>query len=542
MNKTTIRKYTDRTLFVATLLLFFLYIGIFFYLNMFKYTQHVDSDIAAEALLGREIWLSKDLTPDTWISSTERRVVSVPMVASVFYGITGSMTFSMGLACVLCGALVLLSFAFMLKSCHVSSSGILLALLAICALPINSLINDGQMVPFFTLLVFLFAEYYAFHCIFLFLCITFYMKLLQDQGDLQPQKRFVRIACWLFLLCFCAGLSLGGMRCLQVVLLPLAVCEALILLHESSLLRHPIPKKRLIPSFFIFSLLAVGLLAKLYPTNVDYPVYLQDAKGIISRLTDTVPTAILKCLGIDGNCRVNSFAALMQLGIIAFGVLMAYGLLILFGKKSAPDELRPDFSQKYVLWALLSSFLLTVFIEIITTAAAMEYYFFTIWFILAVILAQLHTKLSEKAPRFCRIITLFVCTFAVCNVFYTYRDCVTVTDNLKDYEEVIDYMDSREISCGYAQFWDASRISLMTDGRITMGHCRNMADLHMYWWLTSTKWYVPNLPEEMPTAYIVAVDEKDSFVSQFEEPVVTLGFENDRFAVYTSEYNLVPMD
>ena len=46
----------------------------------------------------------------------------------------------------------------------------------------------------------------------------------------------------------------------------------------------------------------------------------------------------------------------------------------------------------------------------------------------------------------------------------------------------------------------------------------------------------------MPTAYVVCVEDKEAFVNQFEAPsVVTLGFENERFAVYTSDYNLVPM-
>lgn len=42
------------------------------------------------------------------------------------------------------------------------------ALLVLCALPINGFRNEGQMVPFVALLLFLFAEYYVFHGIFCF--------------------------------------------------------------------------------------------------------------------------------------------------------------------------------------------------------------------------------------------------------------------------------------------------------------------------------------------------------------------------------------
>lgn len=64
--------------------LLLIYLGVFCYLNLYKYAQHVDSDIAAEALLAREIWTEKDIAPDDWISSTERRIIGMPTVASVF--------------------------------------------------------------------------------------------------------------------------------------------------------------------------------------------------------------------------------------------------------------------------------------------------------------------------------------------------------------------------------------------------------------------------------------------------------------------------
>jgi hypothetical protein len=81
--------------------LLLIYLGVFCYLNLCKYAQHVDSDIAAEALLAREIWVEKDITPNDWISSTERRIIGMPTVAAVFYGITGSMQTAAGITCVL---------------------------------------------------------------------------------------------------------------------------------------------------------------------------------------------------------------------------------------------------------------------------------------------------------------------------------------------------------------------------------------------------------------------------------------------------------
>lgn len=532
----------DRVLLAAVCLLLFLYMGIFAYLNLAKYTQHVDSDIAVDAMLAREIWVEKDLTPDSWIASTERLVIGVPALSSLFYGMSGSMVFSMGISCVIVGGLLLTSIAFTLKRCKISRLGIATALLALCALPINGLRNDGQMVPFVMLLWFLFADYYALHSVCLFLCIAFYLYLRENTLPTERSGRIRFILGWLVLLALCGGLALGGMRCLQVVILPLTVWELLLLFFESNHMSRKIQKYRWLASGFILSLLAVGILAKLYPTNVDYPMFIQSSGGMMDRLIHDVPAAVLECLGIAGNCALNSFAALMQLGILAALALAIYGLFFLFGRGAESEGPRMNFSQKMLIQALAISFLLTVVIEVVTNAETAHNYFFVVWFVLITVFAVLITHFEKTSPPFARLIAGCVCIFAICNFFYTYRNCMKVGDNLREYEEVIAYMEAEKIDHGYAEFWDASRICIMTDGDITMGHCYQMEDLRMYWWTTSTKWYVPNLPREMPTAYVVHREDKEAFEAQFvNTAIVTLGFENEKFAVYTSDYNLVPM-
>ncbi len=541
---TTFKKRSPASLLLmaAVCLLLIVYMGIFLYLNMYKYTQHVDSDIAGEAMLAREIWVEKDLTPNNWIPSTEWRVVGVPALSSLFYGMSGSMVFSMGLACAITGALLLGSIAFTLRRCRVSRLGIATALLALCALPINGLRNDGQMVPFVMLLWFLFADYYALHSICLFLCIAYYLHLRENGLPKERARKILCLLTGLILVGLCGGLALGGMRCLQVVALPLLVWEILLLFFESNHMSRALPRSRWLAAGFIFLLSAVAALAKLYPTSVEYPMYFQDASGMVERLTQNIPAAVLECLGIAGNCRLNSFAALMQLGILAVVILTIYGLFFLFARESSTGKPRISFAQRSLIQALGCSLLLTVFIEAVTNAETAHNYFFVVWFVIIAVLGVMITYFEETAPLFARLIALCVCIFAVCNIFYTYKDCITTEDNLAEYQEVIDYIESEDIQYGYAEFWDASRICIMTDGALTMGHCYQMEHLGMYWWITSTKWYVPNLPEEMPTAYVVRTEDKTAFEAQFEDPsIVQLGFENEKFAVYTSDYNLVPM-
>lgn len=536
------KKTANTLLLISVCLLLFIYIGIFTYLNLFKYTEHVDSDIAVDALLAREIWEEKTLTPDNWIASTERLVVGVPALAALFYGASKSIVFSMGIACAITGILLLAAIGFTLKRCRVSNLGTATALLALCALPINGLRNDGQMVPFVNLLWFLFADYYALHSICLFLCIAFYLYLRENICGSSIKDKIRLSFFWLVLTGLCGGLALGGMRCLQVVVLPLTIWEILLLFFESKHMGTKLPSRRFLSTGFIGSLLLVGALAKLYPTNVDYPMFVQNANGMVERLTKAVPTAILECMGIAGGCTLTSFSAIMQMGILAVIILTVYGLFFLLKHKTTDNANNVPMIHKHLLQALLASLFFTVFVEIITTAETAHNYFFMVWFVVIAVFALMITYFEKASPLFARLIVVCVLCFAVCNIFYTYKDCITSTDNLSEYEEVIEYMEAEGINHGYAEFWDASRISIMTDGAITMGHSYHMEDLRMYWWTTSTKWYVPSLPENMPTAYVVCIEDKDAFEAQFEDPaIVTLGFENSRFAVYTSEQNLVPM-
>lgn len=512
--------------------LFLIYLGIFAYLNLAKYAQHVDSDIAAEALLAREIWTEKDLTPDSWISSTERRVVGMPTVMALFYGLFHSMSAAAGIACTLIGAVLIAVLFLFLKRMQMSDVAVLASLLTLLALPSNGLRNDGQIVPFFTLLLFLFADYYAIHTVLMFLVIAFYIHLKKGKIGIRE------IIVWGILGIFTIALSLGGQRCLQILILPIIVAEMISLFAESNCFSERLPGVRYYATGFVGTMAAAFLISTLYKGQKNYEMFLLPPDQIMERILKTIPAAILEGFGISGNVSVGSFDSLMQILIWAFLVLIGYGTYLLFRHKREimTKELRDT------MCILSVSLGITIFIVALTTVEPAHNYFFVAWFIAMIIVGLLIDYFRRKKSLFADLILLSICCFAVLNIKYTYTDAVTVTDNLREYEEVADFLIQEDISYGYAEFWDASRISLVRDGAVTMGHSYVMENLGMYWWLTSTNWYPPNLPEEMRTAYIVRVPKKEVFEAQFnQEDTVQLQFENDMFAVYISDINYVKM-
>lgn len=510
--------------------LLLIYLGVFCYLNLCKYAQHVDSDIAAEALLAREIWVEKDITPNDWISSTERRIIGMPAVAAPIYGITGSMQTAVGITCILLGAILLGTFYFFLRKLSLSRMASITALLVLCALPANGFRNEGQMVPFVTLLLFLFAEYYVFHGIFLFLNILFYLKLRESRQ--MNRKIFLE---WLVLFGAAVLLNCGGQRCLQVIILPLLAVEAVTLFAESGHFRNKLPGGRYLATAYVGSLVLAFLISCLYGGRGDYAVYLLQPREAVEKLFLTVPAAILENFGLAGNARVGSFASLIQLLLWAFLILLGYGIWYVFRPKAESTD-----RQKNALSILFTSVGVTAFIVGITSAEAAHYYFFMAWFAAAVLVAVMVDHMSGGQPVFAGLILTAVALFAILNLKYTYYDAVTTQDNLIEYQEVADYLTEAGIDYGYAEFWDAERISLITDGEVTMGHSYTMADLAGYWWLTSTKWYPPALPTEMRTAYVVRTEMREAFEQQFPEgQAPVLEYENEKLAVYISDRNYV---
>lgn len=514
----------------AVFLLLIVYLSLFAYLNMAKYNQHVDSDIAAEALWAREIWTQKTLTPDDWIVSTKRYVFGMPTIAALFYGLTGSMTMAAGMACVLVGAVLAGVFYWFLRWIGLSRTASLAGLLALCAVPVNGLRNEGQMVPFVMLLLFLFAGYYALHSILAFLAIGFYLHLRRGKIGRGTVGAWILLGGFALLMCF------EGQRCLQLLILPMAAAEAVMLFTESKGFSAGLSSKRLLAAGFPATLLLAYALSCLYKGQVDYPMYLQTPQDTVKRLLVTVPGAILEGFGIAGGVRAGSFASLMQMLVWAFLALVGYGLFLLFRKERRDEE------QRMAVGILVVSLGGTALIVALTTAEPAHNYFFFSWYIAVIVVGWLVDKFRKTGAWFGDLILLSLCVFALLNLRYTYADSVMTRDNLKEYEEVADFLIEEGVEYGYAEFWDAGRISLVRDGAVTMGHSYAMEDLEMYWWLTSLKWYPPSLQEEMRTAYVVRNAKKEAFESQFgTDGGPELRFENDRFAVYIGDVNYMKM-
>ena len=102
----------ERALKIALIAAVLVFILLIFYTNLFHYNYKMNADIGSEAVLGELIWKSKQVLPDTWYPSTEARIISTPNIAALFYGMTGNMILSMGLACCFMTVLIVAAWPY----------------------------------------------------------------------------------------------------------------------------------------------------------------------------------------------------------------------------------------------------------------------------------------------------------------------------------------------------------------------------------------------------------------------------------------------
>ncbi len=535
--------------FVMITALLAVYLGIFAYLNLFCFIPHVDSDIAAESLLAREIWNQKTLTPDNWAGSTERYVFGMPAIAAPFYAITGSMALATGIACVLLGAFFVVTMYLFFKWLGLKKETVILTLLMLAALPMNGLENEDQIVPFFALLFYVFADWYV-----LFFTIGIYSfwfyRFLKEKKEFS--KKDIKLVIPAFVL-FCAAtvLSAGGMHTVQISLFPLFLYECICLLIDSKFLSRKLPLRRFVATGFTVLQMAAFAISTLHHGQVDYITYVVSKETFVTNLFRDVPALFLMNFGFEGNVRVGSVESLLQLMIIAFLILVVMALVSIYGKKKAADEadsvsdpavfeIPKDSRAKDTLGFFICMFGVAAALMVLLTVGKLSYYLFAAWFVAALAVAMYTEKLSYEKKRFADLIVLAVMLFSVLNLGCTYKGAIDCKDNLAKYEEVTDYMKSEGLYYGYAEFWDANRLALVTDGELVFGCSYYMHELEMYWWLTNTDWYPPTLPTDMRTAYVIRKGKESYFLEQFDDPsIMEEAFANERFTVYVSDKNLV---
>lgn len=486
------------------------FVSAIFITNLFHYNYKMNSDIASEAILGKMIWESGQILPKGWYGSNEVRILCAPDLAALIYGITHDMNLSMGIACCAMTALVLASIVFFAKTMGMGRKYRLL--MAFLCLMIPSGFTSLELTC-------LFASYYAVHVIALFSTMAVYGRWIKTGAA----GRMGVILCGLLALC----LGVQGVRGILVTYGPLFGMELIRHLYLSYS-RQKRKKSDWLISLWAAALLFLSFLGTLAPISIGQGFSRNIRNGFTKLLTVVIPD-MGKAVG---------FSYTGTLGKICLGILLLISAAVLGEILLRMLQRKQIRAEEWVYLIVCSSPVVTALIVAFTTVESSERYYFILVFMIAygVVLAYLQSGFKVQTAAAAVMLTL-----AVVNFSGVYLPVLSSQDPAaSELLDAVCFLKEKGYSRGYAGFENANAMTVLSNGAVQVAPVASVSRMDICKWLSSTDWYVPNVPFEEATAYIITeaeMEEFQKFLADKGENVFCLLTHIGKYYIYGSAYN-----
>ena len=422
------------------------FLGMFALINFRYLPWFVDGDIFADMQLSREMWRQKTLFPSNWVFGNQYYTVATPVLAALFYGLTGSMNLSMALATTLMGLLILWSFWWMLRPFARSAVETLAAMLLLVAAPMGEkllLEPEGQL--FFTL-----ASYYACYLICLFVTFGDYARAVRG-----PEESW-RLPAWALSLALCFLTGMQSLRQTLVSVLPVLAMELWRLLLGKANIRSLLRAG----SYLLSNLLGLGLMRLLrVPTKTIYGTVALGG-SVKEKLLDAWHS-LRGITGLDAACFSSPriFFALFFLFCLALVLLAAVFAL---RKWKAPEGVE-------LLWLLCLVSLLGVLAAGVLVQIRLREIYLFVWYPLAAL--SLVPVLEQVRERGKTWLLLGLCVLSLGNLGFSYGSSIRDAES-RDPEPAIALC--RDATAAgyelvYGEWETLPRVLVWCDGDLTGG-------------------------------------------------------------------------
>lgn len=485
--------------------------------NIFHFTYRLDADISSEVVLGREIWDMKQVVPDTWYISTEARIIGPLDFAALFYGLTHNMVLAMGLACCVMTLLITFSMFYFGKSLGLKLQDNLLFVFMGLAVP--ALFDFLEM-------LYLFACYYAIHVVNLFLTMGVYVTAIREK----------RIKWGVFALSILLAIGLGmqGVRGILVFYGPLFGIELFRNLYRLYC-RKKTDKTDGFISLWVAALLVLSFIGTLFPVSIGQEMSRNIRKGFQKLFTVVIPN-MGTAIGLSAANPAEKIALVFMVAVI---MILVGGILwrMLHKKEIEAGE--------WAFLVLCASPVITALMMAFTTFETTERYYFMIAYAMAfaAVLAfhKLRGEKSRLSGKILRcLLSLSIAVITISNLFTIYFPIMKADEppQTKEYE-VARYLEENDFRIGYSTFYHANNLTVLTNGKVRVAAVSSLDKMNVCRWLSSSNWYVPNVPYEDKTAYVVpeaAMEDFAKFLELHEEDI-QLETQIGEYFIYSADYN-----
>lgn len=489
------------------------YVLAIFVTNLFHFNYRINADIASEAVLGRLIWESGQVFPDTWYASTEVRLIGTADVSAIFFGLCHNMVLAMGLACCFMTVMILLSVVCFLKTLGIKRKYRLLMEFMILMIPANFALLE---------ISYLFAGYYAVHIIVLFYTLAVYGNCMKTE-KMKWAGMFLCI-----ILAFILGMQ--GARGILVIYGPLfgmGIIRKLYLIYS----RQEKKKSELLLNIWTGLMLAVSFIGMCLPISAGQSFSKNIRNGLHKLFTVVVPD-LVSAMGFEDAVPLGKICLLILL-LAALYVLA--DILFRMVKKQAVS------TEEWIYLVICSSPAVTALIVAFTTVESSARYYFILPFVMACGVMLLYIKCSIKIRA---AVVMVVFLLSAANFSSIYLPVITADEPpVSDIAKTAEFLAERGYTRAYATFENANTITVLSEGKVQAASVNSVSGMDICKWLTSTDWYVPNVPFEETTAYVITEAEMDEFMQLLHEHEDVFRYltKIGKYYIYSADYNFSNM-
>lgn len=522
------------------------YVGI----NLFRYTVGIDSDVAAEGLTARAMWVHGTIIPEEFLGSTETRIFNVNLIAAGVYGLTGNMNLSMGIACSIMMVLLIGSYVVLLRQLQLKRVSIAVAVVLLLAAPVT--LRHAQ-------LLYVQAVYYAIHSVLMLVTLTMWLHVMHEaKGWLWRML----VSCVLAFL-----ISLSGMRAMLIYVAPLFVLVLLgwiasVLFYEREQMQSSSWTRSIV---FVVATAAAASAGTYMPTSVSVGTTRNIRHGFF-KLLETVIPETLECVGVGEQTAVRN--VLLYVLLIATVVSIVWTMADTICKtrmstrsvkntvsktsnSQTSDCIESDLQdcnlqiyadRAWILAFMIVSLGTSMLMAAFTTTESVWRYYYMIWFVLSYALALLIERFTAeregRATALGPVMALIVVVYGLLVWKGELLPTLQTPVYNEDYAQIVSWMEENDYYYGYSTFETSNAMTGYCNGAVQVSAVADLGQMDICKWLTDKTWYGPYVPADTRTAYIIPMSMGDAFAPMRDAHAdITLELETENYYVYVSPTN-----
>ena len=424
------------------------FVGMVFYINFSINPEYYDGDIYNDINYAKEAWKAKSLFPKDWIFGNQTYVVATPVLAALFYGITGNGFTAMAIASCIMTVFVILTYDWMTKtlfSYNERTAGFLF-MIGFLLLKAHVATSQQGIQAFFTM-----ASYYACYLINAFIVYGCYVRIRQGKftgKHIIPAIIGVALS---------FGTGMQSLRQTAVMALPLVACEVLlIIIYSAKDKRFAISYSTLF-SAIVFIANIAGLVAMRFIEINQNSIYgttafVSSFKDFFRKLFLNMESVALT-FGLDAlELRVRLVASIPFLLIILIGFILCVKDYI----KNKCNE-----QGRFVLVMLLTLGCVSVFAAgVLTDVVNRALYYFMIYPLLAVCVSYIIVKFEKKRDILFSVVAVFTAGMIIFRTAGAVEEIKAGKDKNSTAHQIANYM----LDNGYDTIYSVFGLSGVMDG------------------------------------------------------------------------------